>query len=137
MRYLIDTNIFIYADIEPSLLSSDIKPILDDYSNLLYISSESVKELIHLFQTGKIKNRKWKTPNDIIDTIENEWNIIIKYIKKEHLLTLASLNRVNNHNDPNDRLIIAQAITEKLPLISSDRKFEHYRKQNLQFIYNK
>ncbi|GHT38769.1 hypothetical protein FACS189437_00380 [Bacteroidia bacterium] len=78
MRYLIDTNIFIYADIEPSLLSSDIKPILDDYSNLLYISSESVKELIHLFQTGKIKNRKWKTPNDIIYSIENEWNIIIQ-----------------------------------------------------------
>jgi PIN domain nuclease of toxin-antitoxin system len=51
--------------------------------------------------------------------------------------TLASLNRVENHNDPNDRLIIAQAITEKLPLISSDRKFEHYRKQNLQFIYNR
>jgi PIN domain nuclease of toxin-antitoxin system len=137
MRYLIDTNIFIYADIEPSLLSSDIKPLLDDYSNLLYISSESVKELIHLFQTGKIKNWKWKNPNDIINSIENEWSIIIKYIKKEHLLTLSTLDLVKDHNDPSDRLIIAQAITENLPLISSDRKFEHYRKQRLQFVYNR
>jgi PIN domain nuclease of toxin-antitoxin system len=137
MRYLIDTNIFIYADIEPSLLSPDVKPILDDYANLIYISSESVKELIHLFQTGKIMRKKWKTPEDIINSIENEWNISIKYVRREHLITLAALDRIENHNDPSDRLIIAQAITEKLPLISSDRKFEHYRKQKLQFIYNK
>jgi PIN domain nuclease of toxin-antitoxin system len=137
MRYLIDTNIFIYANIDTLSLSSDVLHIFEDYANIIYISSESVKELIHLFQTGKVTHRKWKTSNDIIDSIENEWNIIIKYIKKEHLLTLASLSRVENHNDPNDRLIIAQAITEKLPLISSDRKFEHYRKQNLQFIYNR
>jgi PIN domain nuclease of toxin-antitoxin system len=119
------------------LLSNDVMSVVKDYSNLLYISSESVKELIHLFQTGKITHKKWKTPEDMIDSLENEWNIAIKYIKKEHLLTLASLNRIENHNDPNDRLIIAQAITEKLPLISSDRKFEHYRKQKLHFIYNK
>jgi PIN domain nuclease of toxin-antitoxin system len=137
MRYLIDTNIFIYVSIEPSLLSLDVSSILGDYSNLIYISSESVKELIHLFQTGKIQNGKWKTPNDIINVIESEYNIAIKYTKKEHLMTFASLDRVENHNDPSDRLIIAQAITEKLPLISSDRKFEHYRKQKLQFIYNK
>jgi PIN domain nuclease of toxin-antitoxin system len=90
-----------------------------------------------LFQTGKIKNRKWKNPDDIIDSIENEWNIIIKYIKKEHLLTLSALDLVKDHNDPSDRLIIAQAITENLPLISSERKFEYYRKQKLQFVYNK
>jgi PIN domain nuclease of toxin-antitoxin system len=137
MRYFIDTNIFIYANVEPALLSTDVFSIFEDYSNIIYISSESVKELIHLFQTGKIKSPRWKTPDDIIGSIENEWNLTIKYIKKEHLLTLASLNRVENHNDPSDRLIIAQAITEKLPLISSDRKFEHYRKQKLQFIYNK
>jgi PIN domain nuclease of toxin-antitoxin system len=103
MRYLIDTNIFVYV-------TGD---------------------------TRKITHKKWKSPNDMIDAIENEWNIVIKYIRKEHLCTLAALNRVENHNDPNDRLIIAQAITENLPLISSDRKFEHYRKQKLQFVYNK
>ncbi|HBK32640.1 MAG TPA: PIN domain nuclease, partial [Porphyromonadaceae bacterium] len=41
------------------------------------------------------------------------------------------------HNDPADRLIIAQAITEKMPLISSDHKFELYREYHLDFIYNK
>jgi len=34
------------------------------------------------------------------------------------------------------RMIIAQAITEQIPLISSDTKFHRYRKQNLEFIFN-
>jgi PIN domain nuclease of toxin-antitoxin system len=58
MRYLIDTNIFIYASVEATLLSSDVLSIFEDYSNSIYISSESVKELIHLFQTEKITNKK-------------------------------------------------------------------------------
>ena len=40
------------------------------------------------------------------------------------------------HNDPSDRLIIAQAIIEKIPIISSDKKFPEYRKQGLEFIPN-
>ncbi len=135
MRYLIDTNIFLYLNYDTTLLSPDIAYILGNYENIIYISSESVKEVIHLFQNGKIKT-DWRYTEDIFDYIE-ERGILIKYIKKEHLLTLAALDRVPGHNDPSDRLIIAQAITEKMPLISSDRDFEPYRKQKLNFIYNK
>ena len=46
MRYLLDTNIFIYAAIDRDLLSHDVKAILEDYDNTFYISSESVKEMI-------------------------------------------------------------------------------------------
>ena len=42
---------------------------------------------------------------------------------KEHLRTFAQLDAVEVHNDPSDRLIIAQALTEKMPVISSDTKF--------------
>jgi len=35
---------------------------------------------------------------------------------------------VNEHHDPSDRLIIAQAITERMPLIGSDTKFKKYKK---------
>jgi PIN domain nuclease of toxin-antitoxin system len=137
MRYLIDTNIFVYINSDPSQLSREVRRILEDYESVLYLSSESVREILHLFQNGKIRSKKWKSAHDIFSCIEKEWNITISYVKKEHLLTLAHLDVVSNHNDPNDRLIIAQAITEKIPLISSDRKFEHYRKQKLNFIYNK
>ena len=81
--------------------------------------------------------RKWKKAQDIFHTIEQELGVSISYIKKEHLLTMARLELAPKHNDPSDHLIIAQAITEKLPFISSDRKFEAYRNQRLNFVYNK
>ena len=42
-----------------------------------------------------------------------------------------------DHKDPSDHVIIAHAITEHIPLISDDGKFEFYRRQGLDFIFNK
>ncbi|MDR2087452.1 MAG: PIN domain-containing protein, partial [Dysgonamonadaceae bacterium] len=107
MRYLIDTNIFLFYTSDSSFLDRSVRTILENYENIIYISSESVKEAIHLFQTGKVKKKSWKTASDIINSIENESGITIKYVTREHLLTFAALDRVERHNDPNDRLIIA------------------------------
>ncbi|MDR2908110.1 MAG: type II toxin-antitoxin system VapC family toxin [Bacteroidales bacterium] len=136
MRYLIDTNILLYI-LENDNLSKEVYDIVWDYENSIYISSESIKELIHLFHIGKIRPHKLKNVQDIFYTIEHELGYFINYVKKEHLQTMARLDLAPAHNDPSDHLIIAQAITEKIPLISSDRKFEAYRKQKLNFIYNK
>jgi len=137
MRYLIDTNVFINI-IEDDYISKDVRNILTDYENRIYISSESIKEFIHLIQNEKIKPPKDKVQAvvNLFDFIENELGYNIKYITKEHLRTLVELEKVENHNDPSDRLIIAQAITEKIPLISNDKKFPTYRKQGLEFIPN-
>jgi PIN domain nuclease of toxin-antitoxin system len=61
----------------------------------------------------------------------------VKYVAKEHLHTLAKLESVEGHNDPSDRLIISQALTEKMPLISNDTKFPKYRKHGLDLIVNR
>jgi PIN domain nuclease of toxin-antitoxin system len=136
MRYLIDTNILVYLTTDASWISRDVRNIIDNCENRIYVGSESIKEIIHLFQTGKIRVRTWKCAQDVFDTVEKELGFIINYVKKEHLLTLASLALRPKHNDPSDRLIIAQAITEKMPLISSDTDFIHYRSQKLDFIFN-
>jgi PIN domain nuclease of toxin-antitoxin system len=136
MRYLIDTNVFINL-IELDYLSDDVLAILTDYDNLIYVSSESIKEFIHLVQAGKIGVKKHIRSLDVFDLIENEFNVQIKYVGEEHLRTLALLDRVEGHNDPSDRLIISQAITENITLISSDAKFPKYRKQGLQLIRNR
>jgi len=102
MRYLIDTNIFLY-------LTTDVG----------------------LLDTGK-------NETEMVLSIEKRLNIKISPVKKEHLLTYAALeiNKVQDHNDPSDHIIISQAITEKMPLISSDQKFQFYTKQKLEFINN-
>jgi PIN domain nuclease of toxin-antitoxin system len=59
------------------------------------------------------------------------------YLNRSHLSIYANLDTVKGHNDPNDHIIISQAIADKITLISSDRKFMEYTKQNLSFIFNK
>jgi len=136
MRYIIDTNVFIKI-IKDYDIFDDIKDILENYENIIYVSSESIKEYVHLVQNGKVIPRKEVRSLDIFDIIENILGFKVKYVTKEHLRTLAKLYLVEGHNDPSDRLIIAQAITEKIPLISSDKKFPKYKKQGLDLISNR
>ena len=74
---------------------------------------------------------------DVFDFIEDTLGFNVKYVSKEHLRTFAKLNLVEGHNDPSDRLIISQSLTEKMLLISSDTKFPKYRKQGLDLIVNR
>ncbi|MCQ2324976.1 MAG: type II toxin-antitoxin system VapC family toxin [Paludibacteraceae bacterium] len=138
MRYLIDTNIFVYFASDLDLLSRDVLSIMSDYDSALYMSAESIKELIVAFRTKKLLSKRWKNELEMIHAIEDEFFIQILPIKKEDLETYAQLqlNEAQGHKDPSDHIIIAQAITEKLPLISSDTRFPFYRNQGLELIFN-
>jgi len=84
-------------------------------------------------------NSKWvKVHRNIVgdDIKDEEKYMALKYIKKEHLKTFANLPTVKDHNDPSDRIIISQSITENIPLISSDTAFPLYRKHGLDLIEN-
>ena len=133
MRYLIDTNILIFLLDDKHYLEKNVLTILYDYDNIIYTSSLSIFEITHLFQNGRITT-KIKTAKKLLETIENEFNIQIIHTKNEYFETFSRLPTVRNHNDPVDRIIIAQAITEKLHLISSDSKFKEYKDLNL--VYN-
>ena len=54
-----------------------------------------------------------------------------------HYKQYLSLQIDENHKDMNDHLIISQAISDKITLISSDSKFPFYEKQKLKFVFNK
>ena len=135
MRYLADTNLFLDI-ISKDFISKDVRAILEDYENVFYISSESVKEFIHLAQKGKISLMKELEILHIFDFIEKRMGFKVKFVTKEHLCTMTSLELFKEHNDPSDRLIIAQAITEGIPLISSDKIFKKYKSKGLDLILN-
>jgi len=46
MRYLLDTNVFIDY-VTDDYVSADIRALISSYENIIYLSSESVKEFIH------------------------------------------------------------------------------------------
>ena len=136
MRYLVDTNIFLFAMRERDKLQKDVLEIITDYENKIYISSESIKEIILLLRAGKIEKPTWKTTEDIFTSIE-EYGFTVDYIKKEHILALGKIEPVLDHKDPFDHAIIAHAIANKITLISSDTKMQNYKNQGLKFIWNK
>ena len=135
MRCLIDTCLFVNI-VEGGYVSDDIRDILFNYENVIYISSESVKELVHLIQNDKITARKEIKKNFNLFSFIDSLNLNVKYVTLEHLKKLNELPIVETHNDPSDRLIISQAITENLTLISSDTQFRKYRKYGLDLITN-
>ena len=138
MRYMIDTNIFVFLVTDISQLDKDVESIIQDYSNTLHMSAESVKELIVAYNNKGLLTKKWKTAEEMVAAIEDEYYIKILPVNKEHMKTYSrlSINNLDNHRDPSDHVIISHAITNKIPLISSDHKFTFYTDQGLDLVFN-
>lgn len=140
MRYYLDTNILAYLiEDRGGEIASDTKVIFEDYANSIMTSTVCAKELVHLFQIGKLGNSKkgkLKINASSVLPVLKEMGIQIIPVTENHLKTLASLPVMPGHTDPDDRLIISQAISDHIPLISSDRKFALYRKEGLDFRFN-
>ena len=138
MRYLIDTNIFVYLALDAERLSRDVIALIQEPDALLCISAESVRELVVGYRTKGLGSKRWKMAEEMVRAVEEEFYIRILPLKKEHMRTLSRLeiNETQDHKDPSDHVIIAYAITERLPLISSDTRFEFYRRQGLDLIFN-
>jgi len=138
-RYLLDTNILVFmVSGELDNISKDVKHILYDLNNQLFTSSVAVSELLQLYRLNKIQQKeKFKNASELVAVLGTDFFITILPFSKEHISTLAKLNIAIGHNDPFDHSIISHAITEKLTLVSSDKKFENYTKQKLKFAFNK
>lgn len=138
MRILLDTCIVLYLIQERDRLSRDVSALLSDYDNQLCVSMETVKELIVAYRRKGLGRKLWKQEEDIITTIKDDLCISILPIREEHIRTYARLriNENQGHFDPSDHIIIAHAITEKMPLVSSDHKFDFYVAQGLNYICN-
>ena len=134
MRYLIDTNIFIYLATDNKLLNDDVAEILGDYENLIYISNESLRELIVHYNNKALLRKYWKTKRDMLRSITGQYGLQILPLAPDVMYTYAKMNLY--HNDPSDHVIIAQAIAMKMPLISDDNRFPDYRKEGLELIEN-
>jgi PIN domain nuclease of toxin-antitoxin system len=95
-----------------------------------------VEELILLFRIGKLQSRRYKSEQVLLDELKKS-NIQVVFFNERHFLKYTHLQIADGHKDMNDHAIIAQAISDKIPLISSDRCFEKYTSQGMDFIYNK
>ncbi|MDR1115358.1 MAG: hypothetical protein LBL33_04300 [Tannerella sp.] len=137
MRYYLDTNIVTFMLLDTDEIHRDVFELINDYSNTFYVSSIVAKEIIHLHKRDIIKKSRFKATSDVLIAMKNI-GIEVKLLNENHLLQYARMDiNTDEHNDPNDHAIIAQSISDKIPLISSDHKFKYYIPQGLELIFNK
>ena len=121
MRYLLDTQAVIWMLESDPKLSNNASLAIKNIQNELYVSIASLWEMTIKRSLGKLNIK----PS--LDDIQKELHRIripILPVEVPHLKTLQTL--AYHHKDPFDRLLISQAITETLTLISVDGEFEKY-----------
>lgn len=133
---MLDTCVIIDLLVDVDNISSGALDILGDRGNQLFASAESMRELVVHFNNKRLLNRYWNTSEEVLRTVEDELNIEFLPVRPDvgYAYSRLRLNFGQDHRDPSDHMIIAHAITERLPLLSSDEKFPFYRAQGLDLI---
>ena len=120
MEVLIDTQSFIWFFENNPRLPVSVRLFMER-SDSLVVSIASFWEITIKASLGKLV-----IPENIAGMIDkalvNGFKILP--IEREHLIALSTLDLI--HRDPFDRIIIAQAIAENMPIVSSDDVFQQY-----------
>ena len=125
MKYLLDTNALLVGGLAFESLSASYRRILLDPANELVLSPASIWEMAIKVRLGKL-DLEGVTLDDLAGEFRRRLKIRLLPIKQSQLLHIATLPKVKDHGDPFDLLIIAQALTENLPVLTSDGKFHLY-----------
>src|SRR5687767_6435678 len=115
MRLLLDTHAFIWWDGEPSKLSPRVLALCKDPANDLVFSVASAWEMQIKIQLGKLSLRL-DLPQVVREQQASGMGVLP--VTLAHVYELQSLPR--HHGDPFDRLLIAQARSEGIDIISHD-----------------
>lgn len=138
MRFYLDTNALARLIERGRENMSDID-FVNSYEHVFWISSVVIYEFINISRGGEIDVYKKGEKRDVATLLFdylNDWRIHIEPVRKEHFIAFAKLPFPPKHSDPFDRLIIAQAITDKIPLVSSDQLFVQYIEYGLDLYYS-
>ncbi len=118
MNVIIDTHIFLWALAEPFRLSEDKRAALEDLSNTIYVSSVSIAELMIKASVGKLQINF-----DPVATAKESGFALLNFSAEAALLLK---DMPFHHKDPFDRMLIAQSISCRYPIMTEDPKFGMY-----------
>ena len=121
MKLLLDTHILLWALQDSPQLTASTRELLEAPANELYVSTASLWEIA-------IKHTR--RPKDLPLSAEEVHEVLattraqLLNITPQHLLKLAQLP--THHNDPFDRILVAQALSEPLRLLTHDAVVAQY-----------
>ncbi len=127
MRVLLDTQALVWALLNDARLGNAARVTITSAENDVLVSIASLWEIAIKTSLGKYSlNEPFAT---FMETRLPESGFAFLPIEARHLVVVATLPF--HHRDPFDRLIIAQAIVEQVPVVSSDAAFDAYPVQRM------
>ncbi len=118
MRLLLDTHIFLWAIGGSRLLKPSVRQVIQA-ANEVYVSAASIWEIAVKTSLGKIKADTYA----VTDAIGKSGFIELP-VRAVHAAAVTQL--ALHHNDPFDRLLIAQAVTEPFKFLTVDAMLGRY-----------
>ena len=120
--YLIDTQVMVWALVNRERLSAN--SILSNTDNVLLVSYISLFEIVIKQQLNKLPEFTPSTNELIRQLAIDDFQLLP--IQTEHIAGYTKLPFHDDHRDPFDRLLLATAFTENIPIVSADTKFQRY-----------
>lgn len=122
MKILIDTHAILWWLAGDKRLSRPAKRILEDPSNRRFVSIASLWEIAIKMRTGRLTTHDL-TLRAIMDQLR-EQEFVILPVRVADLLQMEQLAQI--HRDPFDRILIAQALEERVPILTTDAIIGQY-----------
>jgi len=127
MRPLLDTHSFLWFISGSLSLSRTARTLIEDTSNQPFLSIASLWEMAIKLSLGKLSLGE---PFEVLIPEQMKANgINLLGIEIEHTALVATLPF--HHRDPFDRLLVAQAVVERMPIVSADAAFDAYGVERL------
>ncbi len=123
MRVLVDSHVFVWTLLQDRRVSSRARRILSSDDHELFFSIVSLWELSIAIRAGRLSELTSSTIAVIHDQLA-EYNITLLPLRYEDILATEHLDP--HHRDPFDRLLIAQAMSNSLTLLTGDTIIHRY-----------
>jgi PIN domain nuclease of toxin-antitoxin system len=122
MRLLLDTHAFLWWVTDDRRLTAAARGLIGDGANEVFFSVASAWEIVVKSSLGRISlEGNWDAV--IAEQVEaNAFQVLPIHLR--HALTVSGLPDL--HRDPFDRMLVAQAVSEELIMLSSDRQLAEY-----------
>lgn len=122
MRVLLDTHAVLWAADSPAKLGAVAASTISDPRTVLLVSAATVWEISIKFALGKLSLSGPYLP--WMHRVLAGLNAAVLPITPEYAAVQATLPL--HHRDPFDRLLVAQALAENVPLVSADAALDAY-----------
>lgn len=120
MNYLLDTHVLLWWMDDAPRLQSRVRDLISNPDHDVVVSAASIWEAAIKRAIGKLR---FETP--VLLQALRDGRVRVLAITAEHALAAGDLPR--HHDDPFDRMLVAQAAAEGLSIITHDRRLEQYR----------